>query len=425
MQVKTLNKPSYRKTSLDYGWLIVALAALGLFFSGPGQTYSVSIFINSYIETFGWSRSLVSSFYSAGTLIAGFLLPLIGKVIDKKGHRKMFICIATLLGIACLWMSFVRHPLMLLVGFLFLRLFGQGSMSLLPATLVPQWFIRKRGVALSLMALGGVLGSAAIPPLNNWLILQFGTAIAWRVWTFLLIGFMAPISWVFIRNKPEDIGLLPDGEVIGTKEALTDAEREKQPLDFSWSTQEAMKTRAFWLMLFCMVVPSMVNTGITFHMVSIMEGKGFNSTFAASLLGLTAIIQFPFTFLAGYLADRIKVHYIKAINFIVFLIAIGVILYGSSKELLMAYAVFNGVFVAFDSVTTGVLWPNYFGRKHLGSIRGIAMTAMVVGSALGPLPFGFAYDILGGYKEILLLMMIFPILAAIASIVSPPPKYQD
>ncbi|SCY79727.1 hypothetical protein SAMN03080606_02530 [Alkaliphilus peptidifermentans DSM 18978] len=78
--------------------------------------------------------------------------------------------------------------------------------------------------------------------------------------------------------------------------------------------------------------------------------------------------------------------------------------------------------MAFDSVSTGVLWPNYFGRKNLGSIRGITMTAMVIGSSLGPLPFGYAYDVFGGYKEILLFMMIFPILGSLSSFVSPAPK---
>ncbi|WP_102819298.1 MFS transporter [Mesotoga sp. Brook.08.YT.4.2.5.1] len=202
----------FKGKSLFYGWIIVAAAALGAFFSGPGQTYSVSIFINSYINGFGWSRSLVSGYYSIATLIAGFTLPLVGKAVDKFGHRKMFAVIPTLLGLTCLWMSIVSHPIMLIVGFFFLRLLGQGSMSLLPSTLVAQWFSRHRGKALSIMGIGGVASFAFFPPANNWLIQNFGAETGWRVWSLALFLLMLPVGWFLVRDKPEDMGETPDGK---------------------------------------------------------------------------------------------------------------------------------------------------------------------------------------------------------------------
>lgn len=81
--------------------------------------------------------------------------------------------------------------------------------------------------------------------------------------------------------------------------------------------------------------------------------------------------------------------------------------------------------MGFDTVSTGVLWPNYFGRKYLGSIRGFTMMAMVIGSSLGPLPFGFVFDLFNGYNEIILIMLIFPLLGSVASFLSPAPKYED
>lgn len=123
---------------LYYGWFIALFAAIGLFFSGPGQTFSVSIFINAYIEEFGWSRSLVSTYYSLATLAAGFTLPFIGRIVDRKGYRFSLVLIASLLAGAALYMSFVTTSLMLVFGFYMLRLFGQGSMTLLPNALVPQ-----------------------------------------------------------------------------------------------------------------------------------------------------------------------------------------------------------------------------------------------------------------------------------------------
>ena len=137
------------KTRFFYGWVIVAIAAVSVFFSGPGQTYSISLFIDEYIKDFDWSRSTVSSIYSAATLLAGLLLFLIGRLIDKYGQRKMVVIISIMLAIACFWNANVTNMFMLFVGFFLIRLFGQGSMTLLPNTLVAQWLASWQSAVLS------------------------------------------------------------------------------------------------------------------------------------------------------------------------------------------------------------------------------------------------------------------------------------
>ncbi len=396
-----------------YGWVILIVGGMLVFFSGPGQTYSISIFIDRYIENYGWSRSLISGFYSVATLTAGFMLPFIGRLIDKIGYRKMVTLIPILLGIICLWMSMVRYAWMIFIGFMFLRLLGQGTMTLMPAALIPQWFIKKRGLALSLMGLGGVMASTLMPPVNNWLVINTSISITWQMWSLLLIGFMAPIGWLLVRDTPEIVGLMPDGESADAKSMTADI---SESLERSWSAREAIKTRAFWLILFMMVVPSMVNTGLAFHMVSIIGEKGFDSTLSANILGIMAFVQLPLTFVAGYALDRIKPNHIKIANFWILLSAMIVILVSKSTRGLIIYAVLHGIFSAFDSVSTAVIWPKYFGRKNLAGIKSMAMTATVIGSALGPLPFGVAYDLFKEYTQVIELMMIFPILASVCAI---------
>ena len=410
-----------------YSWVIVGIGALILFFSGPGQTFNVSVFINSYIESEGWSRSAVSGFYSVATLAAGFLMPLSGRWIDRKGHRFMTPVIAALLAAACVWMSLVNAPWMLLIGFFLIRLMGQGSMTLLSTTLTPQWFVRKRGIALSLTMLGGVAGSALIPIISNRLILDYGPAFAWRFWAVLLAVIMVPVGGMLIRNRPEDIGMGPDGVMAYERDPADEGRNVKEPLPYStdsvnWTPAEAMKNRVFWVMIFCMLVPSMISTGITFHLVSIIGGKGFGPSFAALILSLTAIVQLPVTFAAGWLCDRFPVHRIKAFNYILMAASMLMLLYSPSRPLLIVYAVMHGIFTGVDHVSSGAWWPNNFGLRHLGSIRGMGMTAMVIGSALGPLPFGIAFDTFGNYQLILLTMLVFPAIAFIASLMSPPPK---
>lgn len=414
-----------RKTPFFYGWIMVVLGGFGLFFSGPGQTYSISIFIDYYVNELGWSRSLVSGLYSAATLISGLNITFIGKLIDKKGHRKVFSLAPLLLGITCIWMSFVISPVMLGLGFIFIRFFGQGSLTLLPDTLIPQWFQRKRGFALSIMTLGGSIGAMLIPPLNNYLIVNFGVELAWRVWALLLICFMAPLAWLFVRNKPEDIGEVPDGGL--SKKQAKNREYEQQDCsneinENSLTLKEARKTKTFWALLFISAVPAMINTGITFHMVSIMQLKGHSSEFAAYILSIFAISQLICTFAAGFIYDRIKANHVKGMNFFIFLITMFILIYFETYSVLILYSILHGLFNAFNLVGIGVLWPNYFGRKHLGSIRGMATTAVVIGSSLGPLPFGGFYDTFGSYNEAIMLMMLFSLAGGISCVAIPSPE---
>jgi MFS family permease len=140
------------------------MCSLSVFFSSPGQTYFTSVFIEHYIADFGWLRSLVSSLYSAATLISGSLLMFVGRLADKYGSRRMTMVAAVVLGLATLFNSLIVAPWMLFATFFLGRISGQGSLTLLPATILPKWFVRKRALAFSLMSLGSVIGSATLPP---------------------------------------------------------------------------------------------------------------------------------------------------------------------------------------------------------------------------------------------------------------------
>ncbi|ALS79139.1 MFS transporter [Planococcus kocurii] len=418
---KRINGNGVIQTPFYYGWVIVILAGLSHFFSGPGQTYSNAIFIDYYIEEFGWSRSTVSGIYSSATLLAGFLLFIIGRMIDKVGARKMAIAVSLILAAASIFNSFVVNWVMLFMGFFAIRLFGQGSMTLVPNALIPQWFIQKRGRALGLAALGGMIGSAAFPLINVWLIEAYGWRTTWQILGASIVLIFTPLAFFFIRNRPEDIGLLPDNG------PLVRDEDQQKPLssDSSWTVKEAKKTRSFWLLLFCVVVPALVNTGMTFHLVSIFSIQSLAPETAATVLSLMAIIGFPVTFLAGYLLDKIRVQWMLAFVFVGEIASIFLLKEADLFSGAILFAVVWGFMLGIERVTLSVVWPNYFGRQYLGSITGISMAFMVVGSALGPLPFGLFYDFFGGYKEVLWVIMIFPLLGIVAALLANPPEKKE
>jgi len=170
-----------------YGWVIVVLSAMTFFLSAPGQTYSISVFIKVYIEEFNYSSTLISSAYSIATVISGVLLVFMGRAIDKYGVKKVLIIVTIMLGITTFYNSFVSNIYMIFFGFILLRYFGQGSMTLIPSTLVPQWFEKKRAFAISIASIGGLLAMLLVPSFNLWMISHIGWENAWRVWGLILI----------------------------------------------------------------------------------------------------------------------------------------------------------------------------------------------------------------------------------------------
>jgi MFS family permease len=430
-----LNKNIFRKNNktnsnspIFYGWIIVFICALGNFYSGPGQTFSISIFIDSFIDYLGMSRALISTYYSLATLLAGILVIVISRQIDNFGHRKAITLISLIFGAVCVFMSFITHPLMLFIGFFLLRLFGQSSMTIGPSTLIPHWFEIKRGQALSLMSIGQTIAAFLLPIINVWLISSFGWRNAWRFWAANIWFVMVPLAWYFIRNRPKDIGLAMDGKI---SEPIYEYKSLDEKCDYdieeipSRTLGQAIKILSFWLLLLCVFAPSMINTGITFHIVSIFSSTGLSTKVAAAVLSIQAITNLFSTLLAGYIMDRIKLRtVIIAVYAFYFFVLIWLVNVNSLQTAIL-YGFFSGIMMGFYHLLINIVWPVYFGLRHLASIRGTVQTSMVIGSAFGPLPFGFAYHLFGGYKEIIIVMILFSGLTAIATFFIFPPDRKN
>ncbi|OIJ12019.1 hypothetical protein BKP37_14670 [Anaerobacillus alkalilacustris] len=182
-----------------------------------------------------------------------------------------------------------------------------------------------------------------------------------------------------------------------------------------------MKTKPFWLLLFCVAVPSMVNTGIIFHFVPILAQSGVERTEAAFILSIMAMVSFPITFLAGFIVERVKVNYVLGLTFLGQIGIMAMLVYTNSFWAAVLFGVARGIVGGFEMICLGIVWPNYFGRATIGSIRGISSTVMVIGSAFGPLPFAMAFDHFGSYQEILYIMMLFPLIGMAFAFISQKP----
>lgn len=398
---------------------MLGIASLAIFLSGPGQTYGVSVFIDPIIAEFGWSRSLVSTMYSIATLISAIPLVIVGRQIDRIGSRRILTVAAICFGLALFGLSRVTAPWMLLIGFAVIRTFGSGTLTLASRTLIPQWFIRRRGRAFSILGLASALSLAIVPRVNESLISSLGWRNAWAIAGAVVLFGLAPVLAFFVRNRPEEIGQHPDGappeDRAGNQSLLADAEEE-------WTLREAVKTRAFWAMLLAGAVPSLVITGVSFHQISIMTARGLPSSLAATSFAVESAVALPLTLGAGWLVDRYATRYILSAAQAFLLVALVLLFLAHSPAVALAYSAMRGVVAGLWGVAADVAWASYFGRRYLGSIRGVTFAAGIVGAAIGPVPLGIAFDSSDSYGPAIIAYMVLPAAAMIFVLFAHPPR---
>lgn len=398
------------------GWWMLLVAGLAVFLSGPGQTYGVSVFVDPMISELGMSRSLFSSLYSIGTLTSAGVLMLVGRQIDRVGNRVIMAATALIFGVGLMLLSFVNGAIMLLVGFALLRTFGSGVLTLSARTLVPNWFHTRAGRAFSLIGMAAMISQALVPSFNNTMIELVGWRGAFRVNALIMWLFMLPVAAIVVRNWPRDVGQFPDG-ISQTEEQIAAGDQEE-----GITLHAALRSVTFWSLIGASVVPSLVVTGLAFNQVAIITDRGLPSSLAATTFAVEAAFALPTTLAAGWLVDRFPVRVTLMLGQLFLIAAMLFLLVADSSTLVLTYSAFRGISNGLWMVAADVAWPSYFGRKHLGSIRGVGFGVGVVGAAIGPIPFGLSYDFLGGYNTAIAALLVLPTAAAIAVIRAKPPR---
>lgn len=403
---------------------MVFISAISLFFSAPGQTYSISVFINVYRAEFGYSTSLISFGYMIATIASGSLLVIMGKMVDKFGQRAMMVFVGIMLALTAFYNSYVMNIGMIFFGFFLLRYFGQGSMTLIPHSLVPQWFEKKRAFALSLETLGALIAAMTVPALNYWLINTIGWENAWRFWGVALLVIFVPVAFFTVINRPEDIGLSIDNNGkqndVDSKLALEKLEAE------SFTLERALKTKEFWFIGLISIIVPMFSTGVTFHFFEMMSLRNVEGDQAAFIIGLIAFPSFFMPFVARVMIDRYPPKFIfLTTQSMIFLSMIFLSWFVTGFLSAIGFIIFYGTAVAIQVVTLNTIWPTYFGRKYLGSIRGAATVFMVLATAIGPFPMGLSYDLTGSFNPAIYGMMAMTIIAMFLTLsINKPEKQQ-
>jgi MFS family permease len=326
----------------------------------------------------------------------------------------MLLVVTVLLGLACLAFGAAAGFLWLAVGFAALRFLGQGSLMLNCSNLVSHWFNRRRGFALSLMSIGFAVSMAVHPPLSQWLIDTVGWRQAW-FWlgasTWLL---MLPPVLFLVHDRPELLGLTPDGDAA--PQARDDDASTEASAEQGFTLREALATSTFWILSAGLFGLSMLVTSLHFFQISILTTQGLDEAVAARIFPISALVMVLVIPLVGRALDRFPTHRVFAFGLAVMVVSLvsaaQVHDLGSALIYAVAFGVNNGCTMTFFSY----MWPRYFGRKHLGSIQGMGQMIGIFGASLGPLPLGIAFDLLGSYRETLMLLAFYPAACAIAAL---------
>jgi MFS family permease len=406
-----------KATPFFYGWVILAVGTVGIVMMAPSQTFTISVFIDYFIKDLGISRASISLLYGLATFAASLLLPLIGRLVDRYGPRLMTPLIALSLGLAAMGTALVQGVVTLLIGLLALRFLGFGSLQLVSNNLIAQWFIRRRGRVMGLAGLSLPIGLMIFPGLSQFLIEQFG----WR-WAMALLGLlvwlvMLPISLLFFKDRPELYGLQPDGDVVPEADSLRNGNAER-----NWTLAEARRTSVFWLFSAGLTVLTMLLAGLVFHQTSLFEVRGLSRETAVNAFYIIAIFSVVGNLGMGWLLDHYRARLLLTITLFLLAATMVMVQVMSTPAEALIYGALNGLVSGAFRVIDAVVWAKYFGRLHLGSIRGAVMIGVVGGTALGPYPLGLSLDVLGSYAPALTGLMVLPLGIGLAALLIKRPE---
>lgn len=408
-----------RRFPFFYGWWIVVVATIGVICSIPGQTVGVSVFTDSLLDATGMSRLSISHAYLAGTVCSGVLLPLGGSWLDRFGAQRVAAAACVGLGLTLLYLgqidrvsealsfghSWIGVPLLVL-GFFTLRFSGQGMLTMVSRTLIGRWFNRRRGLAAGISGLfvSFAFGSAPLV-LDAW-VGAAGWRGAWQQMAVVVTFGMGTLAWFFFHDHPESVGLSMDGEEPKTKKSL-EPEQGK-------TRAEAIRTLGFWAVTAALASQAMIITGVTFHIVDIGAKVGLDRPEAVAIFLPMAVVSTTTGLIGGWLADRAPIKWL--VWAMMSALTLGTLsattLDTASWTVILGFGIGGGLFAPLSTVA----FPRLFGRAHLGSIAGIEMMFIVLGSAMGPSLFAWSEDATGTYASAMYAALALPALACLLAL---------
>jgi len=348
------------------------LAAGGLisFHSSWGQTYFIAIFAGQIMAGFGLSDGQWGGLYTLCTTVSAAVMLWAGALTDRFRVRALAAIVMPGLALICLAMAVNTTVAGLAVIVFLLRLFGQGMMSQLAAVAMARWFVARRGLALSLSAMGFAAGQAVLPVLVAALFL----VLDWRwVWVMAAGGVLIALPVLF--------------RLLAAERTPQSHARDLSTTGMAgrhWTRAEMLRDPLFWLMLPMLLGPPAWGTSLFFQQVHIAEVKGWPLVDYLALLPLLTLVSVAATLGSGNLIDRFGAARLAQIYLLPFGLSFLVLGFADTLVLAAVGLMIFGLGSGIQATLPTAMWAEFYGTRHIGSIKAVSVSVMVLGSAIGP-----------------------------------------
>ena len=403
---------SITRQGIYYGWFIVATAFFVSMLT-VGARNGFGVFVLPMSDEFSWNRSTISLAASIGFLVNGLSQPILGRVYDRVGARRVVLVSLTALGLATMLLALTNHiiVLVLIFGVVLSLAMSGGSLNIL-AVVLTKWFRRRRGTVVAICAAGASMGGLVLVPFSSYLIELLGWRATWAVLGLLVLALAVPLAFFFLREDPAEMGLLPDGDAKPAGTTGGPRPPVRGPLEAEY-WYDSFRSRPMWQISGAYFVCGFTTAIISAHFVAHAIESGLTPSTAATAFGLMAGLNAIGVLTAGALGDRFgrksflgMVYALRGCGYAALLLAPDP--YG-----LWIFVVLAGFsWLATVPLTTS-LTADVYGLKNLGLLTGISYAVHNVGGALGIQLGGIMRDLTGSYD---VPFAVAAVLLAVASL---------
>ncbi|MFH0847541.1 MAG: MFS transporter [Chloroflexota bacterium] len=425
--VKTNKKPRY-----FYGWNIVGAAFMAQLAYAEHYASNMGLFLKPLQEEFGFSRSALAAIQTIARGTEAVSAPIIGPLVDRYGPRVLIPLGAIVSAVGSImaarsgsiWQLYLARGIITAVGF---SLMG----ALVVDVVISKWFVQKRGRATGTTRIGGNVSTFIMTPVTVFVIARYGWRQMFVVFAVFTLATALLPSAIFMRRRPEDMGLHPDGIEPGTDLSVSPSQEKSRSIhagasqERTWTRREVVKTSAFWLLTTAYAVDALVVNGVNISMAPYIQDLGYGATIVAGVLTFRGGVMALVSPLSGFVAEHADKPIVRVIPFMLHWVSALSFLLARQPVFLWLAGGIYGAAVVSGGIIQSVVWANFFGRPSLGTIRSLGFLLTFGFGAIGPVVMNTVYDLMDSYRPAFFSIIALSAVSALLIWVVRPPKPQS
>jgi len=388
----TTNKSPGRSRGVFFGWWVMLASFIGMLFGTAAiLVFSLGVFIQPLQQEFGWTRAQISVAAAIIVWVSVLTQPIQGVLIDRYGVRRVVLPSIPIFTVPLALLYFLPGNIFVFyAAWIVITICGLALWNGSYNKVMAAWFDRRLGLAVGIVSAGQGAGAALVPALSQFLVSHFGWRLAYVGLAAVTLVVTLLFNALFLRDKPADLGLLPDGEKA--RAATTPS-----AIEAGYSFRDSVRLRPFWIMAVAFFLLGTMSTAIVTHQVPMLIDSGLTpqrAAFVASAFGISLIVG---RLIAGVLLDWLFAPYVMMVTLLGPIAGLIMYAQGSPGDLAFLWSALIGFGVGAEFDVLGYLIPRYFGRQAFGKLYGVLLSAFQFGGGIGAAVLGVIRTAHGNY----------------------------